>query len=292
MNQIKFVLSATDFSYDARHALQRAVVLAATLEARLEVLHVLSAGPLEAVRRGFALPPGTEAKLVEDAQRMLEAHAAEAAAPMGIEPAIRIAVGDVQTEILSASEQADILTLGAHGSSRLREALLGTTATRLLGKCRRPILVVKRPPAGAYRRVLIPIDFSAASAGIVRLATTVAPQAEFAVVHAFDVPYQDKLWLAGVSQERIDAHRARIRQEAQERIAALIRDSGGEPHRFRSMVQQDDPAPLIVSKETELDADLIVMGKRDRTRTGELLLGSAARWVLSAAKCDVLLSHD
>jgi len=34
----------------------------------------------------------------------------------------------------------------------LRDAILGTTAERLLGKCRRPALVVKRPPRRRGRR--------------------------------------------------------------------------------------------------------------------------------------------
>lgn len=292
MSKIKTVLSATDFSDDARYATQRAGMLAAALGARLEVLHVVSAMSLGTLRQAFGLPAADEAKLIDDAQHALKAQVAEVAATAGAEPTARVAVGDVQETILSAADQADLLVLGAHGSNRLRDMLVGTTSERLLGRNRRPVLVVKRPPAGPYQRVLIPLDFAAYSTAALRVAMCVAPQAELLVVHAFDVPYQDKLWLAGVSQERIEEYQARERQQAQERIAALVRDSAADARRLRGIVEQDDPAPLVLSKESEFDADLIVMGKRNRARAGEMLLGSVTRRVLSAAKCDVLVVHD
>ncbi len=53
------IIAATDFSDDARHAVQRAAMLASTLRVELELLHVVGRSSLVAVRewttRGFMI---------------------------------------------------------------------------------------------------------------------------------------------------------------------------------------------------------------------------------------------
>jgi len=59
-----------------------------------------------------------------------------------------------------AASRFDLVVGGAQGEHRLRDFAICTSAERLLRKIRRPVLVVKRRPAGAYRQVLAPVDFS------------------------------------------------------------------------------------------------------------------------------------
>ena len=56
----------------------------------------------------------------------------------------QVKIGKVLDEILLACAQHDLLVLGAHGLNPLRDLILGTTATRLLRKSMRPVLVVKQ----------------------------------------------------------------------------------------------------------------------------------------------------
>ncbi|HEX7045837.1 MAG TPA: universal stress protein [Burkholderiales bacterium] len=287
MSRIASVLAAVDFSDDARAALARAGALAAALGARLDVVHVVDAEVLAVLRRDFGSTAAAERRLVEELQRLLNAQAA--AAPAGTQPAAHVAVGSVLDEILAAAAGHDLLVLGAHGLNRLRDMLIGTTAARLLARSPVPVLVVKRPPAGAYRRALVPLDASSDAPDPLPLALQVAPEAELTVVHALHVPGRDTLWLAGVAQEHIDAHSAQARERAAERIAARVRAAGAQDRAVRTVIEPDDAAPLILAQQAALDADLIVMGKRDRSRASELLLGSVTRRVLSAAACDVLV---
>lgn len=287
MSAIRSVLAATDFSDHARHAVARAASLAAERKARLTLLHVMSAPALDALHPLFAAPAEAVAKLVADAEAMLAGLASDTGA--GGPPITRVRVGVPRDEILAEAEQMDLLVVGARGSNPVRDFLLGTTAERLLHKTTRPMLTVKRAPRGPYRRVLVPIDFSAYAGAALETALHIAPDADITVLHAFDVPMEKKLWLAGVTDEQIQQYRARARQQALDRIELLIQDvAHGSLRCFRD-VAQGDPAPVILEKEAERDADLIVMGKRGQSLVEKLLLGSATRHVLADAKCDVLV---
>ena len=291
MNTIESLLVATEFSPDARAAVRRAARLSRLLGARLALLHVMSGPSLSALRELFDLPADADARLIEDAQRQLDGAAAEIARESGLAAATQVQVGQVVNEILSASEQADMLVLGAHGLNPLRDLILGTTAERLLKRCRRPALVVKRPPQEDYRRVLVPMDFSRHSLASLRMAMKIAPEAEITVLHAFDAPFEGKLWLAGVSDEQIHRYRLQAQQQALARIDGLLRESG-DPYRCSRSVEHGDAAPLILAREAELGADLIVIGKHGQPVLEELLIGSVTRHVLSDSKCDVLVVHE
>lgn len=293
MTTLRSLLAATDFSGYGRSAAGRAALLAAEQAASLTLLHVLSASSLGELRGQFHPPADTEARLVAGAERMLNELAAEFAAGTRLTaPAVRVRVGHVVDEILAAAAQADLLVLGARGWNPLRDALLGTTAERLLTKCPRPVLVTRREPQAAYRRVLVPVDFSRWSAAALRMALRVAPAADITVFHAYKVPYEGTLRLADVAEDKIREYRIAAQQRALSEIGRLIREAaGGDSTRCFSVVEHGDPAPLILDREAAIDADLIVIGKRGRSLIEETLLGSVTRHTLSDAKSDVLVVH-
>ena len=59
-------------------------------------------------------------------------------------------------------------------------------------------------------------------------------------------------------------------------------------HRLNDVVEQGDPRRLILAKEKQLGADLIVIGKHG-SMVEDLLVGSVTRHILSDSKCDVLV---
>ena len=289
MNSLTSLLAATDFSDGARHAAFRAARLAVDHGAQLALLHLVSGPDLETVRDLFRSPADAEIALVADARQQLDELAELLKARTGIVATTRLVKGRVIDEIAAATEATSMLVVGAHGSSGLHRLLFGTTAERLLRKATRPMLVVKRAPEGAYRRVLVPVDFSAHSDAALALAQRVAPDAEIAVVHAFDVPFEGKLWIAGVAEADIRAHRERARQEALIRIDALFQRVDGPIHRGAAVVEQDDPSRLITLTEKSRDADLIVISRQGQSIVEEFLIGSVARRVIADATCDVLV---
>lgn len=292
MTRIRSLLVASDFSDDARLAAWRAGRLAAEHGARVQLLHVLSEPALSALRRAFDIELKGEARLVEDAQSRLRELAAEVGQRYGVATDVRVEVGDVLDRILAAVATVDLLVVGAHGRNTLQDVILGTTADRLLRKSKQPLLVTKRPPDRPYERVVVAVDFSPYSAEALRLAAQLAPNARIAAVHAVDAPYAESLQVAGVPGEVIATYCMRERQQALERIDTLIDESGGGPHRFTRHVEQSPPAPLILAREREIAADLIVLGKHGHSAVEEMLLGSVTRHVLAGSQCDVLVVAD
>ncbi len=291
MGTMKSLLAATDFSDDARNAVRRAALLAAEQRAQLTLLHVMNSPSLEALRQ-FHVSDQAREKLVSDAGRMLNEWAAELAGMFQSVPTVRVQVGRVQDEILSASEQADLLVLGARGWNPLHDALLGTTAERLLRKSLRPVLVTKRAPAEAYRRVLVPVDFSPCSAAALEMALRTVPKASIVIAHAFEVPFESRLRQAGVTEDEFQEYRIQARQQALNDIDLLIKKTIGDDQQCSRVVEHGAAAPLILAKEAEHDADLIVIGKHGRSAVEEMLLGSVTRHILADANCDVLVVHE
>lgn len=292
MGNIKKLLAATDFSDDARQAVLRAAYLAAQLGAQLELLHVMSGPSLSYMHELFKLGSDADTKLLDDARRMLCELADDVAEKTGFAAIPRVQTGHVTNEILSAADQADMLILGARGLNQMRDLFIGTTAERLLYKCKRPVLVSKRSPHGPYRRVIVPVDLSHHSAALLRMAAWIAPQADITIVHAFDVPFEGKLWLAGVEEDEIQRYRVQARLKAQDQIEMLMQSLGDTSLRLHQTVEHGDAARVILEQEEESNPDLIVIGRHGQSIMGELLLGSVARHVLSYSRCDVLVANE
>lgn len=292
MSQIRKLVTATDFSDDAREAAMRAAALTAELDAQLELLHVVSSSKLDALRELFGLTKDADARLLDDARRMLGELDEDVAEKTGFAAIPRLEVGHVVNTISAAADQADMLVLGARGLSPLRDVFLGTTSENLLRKCKRPILVVKRPMRETYRHVIVPVDLTPHSAFALRMAVTIAPKAHVSVINVFDVPFEGKLWLAGVAESEIQRYRKQASTEAQEQISKLIHDLGETTQQFHPIVEHGDPARVIMELEDSSSPDLVVIGKHSRSAVGEMLLGSVTRHILSYSRCDVLVVNE
>jgi len=292
MKSIKSIVAATDFSEEARHGAERAGIVAGEQQARLDLLHVISRSSLDALDKVFNAPADVETKLVDNAQSMLNELIADIGKKTPVVTNACIKIGRVLDEVLSASESADLLVLGAHGLNPLRDLILGTTAERLLRTCKRPVLVTKRPPQARYEHVLVPVDFSAYSTPALAMATQIAPNARITMIHAFRVPFEGKLRQAGVAEDSIRKYGEEERQEAVKKATDLIHAAMDGTHRISFAVEQGDASRVILAKEEELSTDLIVIGKHGRSMVEEWLLGSVTRHVLAGSKCDVLVVHE
>lgn len=289
MKPAKRFVAATDFSQHALWATQRAALLAAQNGARLELLHVVAEGPLKALRDLLKAKPKGVANLVEDVRQALSETAAALAKATGASVSTRVEVGEVLEVIARECKSVDLLVLGARGSNPLRDAILGTTAERLLGRCSGPMLIVKRRPAHRYERIIVGVDFSPASEDALRAALRLGPQAAVIAVHAYDVPFEGKLGLAGVERATIDGYRYRAAEKAIARIRAVGERAAGARARVGHKVGHGYAPHLILRQEQTRRADLIALGKQKRRAIQEFLLGRVTRHVLADSRSDVLV---
>ena len=279
------IVAATDFSDNAGNAVRRAAMLASQHRVELELLHVVNRPWLDAVRSWIRTPANVADRLVDDARHSLE----QSMASCGEQASARVAVGDVLDDIISNCESNRILAVGARGLSPLRDVILGTTAERLVGRCECPILVVRKPPEEAYRSVLVAVDLLPGSENALAVAAQIAPNAKMAAVHAYHVPFESTLHRAGVAMKEIEQYRSTAFHTALQGISTMSGTATGDPTRFLPIVDRGHAARLILEHEQALSADLLVIGKRQRSAAEALILGSTTRHVLADAGCDVLV---
>jgi nucleotide-binding universal stress UspA family protein len=288
------LLAATDFSAPARHALERAALIAqAHTDARLALAHIVSGSALDSLRR---MLPGdaaeAEAQLLTRAKKDLDVLATNLASRHGCSVDTVMASGSALTLLseLVETRQIDLLVMGVRGSHFMRELLLGSTTERVLRKSRRPLLAVKQRPQAPYRRILAPVDFSVHAAAAINAAHAWIPDADVILLHAFEVEMESTFRLAGMDDDRIHAYRIQARNAAQEAMNAFI-GTLQVPARRLTRDFAHGPATLrILEHEQMMDADLIVMGKHGQSVMEELLLGSVTKHVLAHCSSDVFIA--
>ena len=195
------ILAATDFSVDGNNAVRRAALLAHEHGARLHILHVLNPAGCKPLRDWFSptLDLDLKAAQARDALRRL---AVEILGAYDLTASVEVAVGNPFETLMKASEHVDLVVLGRRGHGHLKGLLVGRTVDRMLRICRRPVLVVKTSVQGSYRRVLVPIDFTAASGAAIRVADRMRREMSMHVFHALNSKREAVLRDADVPEHR------------------------------------------------------------------------------------------
>ncbi len=290
------ILAATDLSAPARHAVERACLLAAQQDSALHVVHALELDALDTVRELFgANLAAARAGLEADARARLVPHLAAAARGGDTIASARVLSGTPLAVIAREAEALDagLVVLGARGTSFLRHAVLGSTAARLLRKSgRRPVLMVRQAPHGAYRTVLVAVDFSPVSQTLIEAARRWGQGANIVLLHAFELPYEALLSRAGIDAQEIARLLSGEMQCRRDQLRYLAAEAGLTALDHRALVVHGEPSQRVIAMEQECDADLIVVGKHGTHLTEELLLGSVTRQVLDGAQGDVLVVPD
>src|SRR4051812_26848228 len=269
MGSIRHVLAPPDLSAPAPHAADRAASLARSVGATLDLVHVAQAPPLDRLRRLVAeLPEDLPQRWLADSEAALHALAAGLEQRHGVAARVHLASGATLAEIARVADatSADLIVFGARGSSFVRHLVLGSTAERLVSTCARPMLVVKQIAHGPYRSVLVPVDFSPASAASLQCAAAVAPGARLRVLHAFEAPFEGKLRTAGVRDRLLRQYRKRAEREAREQMAALRAQAEPPKTSGAALILHGSAVVKILEQEQEDDCDLIVIGKGQESR--------------------------
>jgi nucleotide-binding universal stress UspA family protein len=185
----------------------------------------------------------------------------------------RVVRGNRPWEVLLAeSRDADLLVVARHANSRARGITHGSTATNLIHRARRPLLVALAPPKGTQfpGRIMVAADGPGHPEDAVRLAGQIAKHAG----------------AAAITLLRLDWSRRAKRPALAEAVAQLQEATGTEPV---EIVVGGTPRRLIPQWATREGASLIVMGTRELT--GVRALRSVSERVAHEAPCSVLILH-
>lgn len=276
------ILVATDFSPRSDRALRRAVILARQTESRLFLLHALDddiPDRLLSTRREL-----TESLLAEMAYAVTEND--------DIPCDYRLALGDPFRVIGEAARQfgPDVIVIGPHRRSLLKDMFVGTTAERIIRKSSIPVLMANAVPVDTYKRILFATDFSECSAMAVEAAAnlSLAAHAKSTLLHIFDVP--DKLMMQRSLPQRseIEAYEQEQQAEASANMRTFVRQLNWRPDETRVEQVKMSVAETVGWIARKSRSDLVVVGTHGRTGLEKYLLGSVAEEVIRDAETDIL----
>jgi universal stress protein A len=140
----------------------------------------------------------------------------------------------------------------------------------------------------AFRKILVPVDFSAHSEQAVRMAASIARRYEalLDIIHVYEpLSYPLPEGYVMFTQQQLETMFAEFDRLL--RLAKETAEAAGASQ-VETHVRQGLAVSAICELAREGAYDLIVMGTRGRTGLGHLLLGSVAESVLRAAPCPVL----
>ena len=167
---VKKILYATDLSENARFAFAYAVSLAGLYNASITFIHVLPEVPalLDKSVIGYISPERWEEIKAQNVEEAREAIIGKRRDHLAIRDALHqfsedvresrkgesfvtddiiVVRGNPVEEILKYSEEinCDLIVMGTHGQGTLADAMMGSTARRVLRRSTKPVLVVRLP---------------------------------------------------------------------------------------------------------------------------------------------------
>ena len=284
------VLCPIDFSEPSRAALRYAAAIAVHAGAGLTLLTVND--PLLAEAADMA---GGSGRLAADARVELEKFYRDSLPGSARRPAAGFVVstGPAAAEILRhAKEGADLLVMSSHGATGIRKLFFGSTTERVLRETSVPVLVVPRGDPGpetmadmkkVVRRILVPVDLSAALEDQVRVAaglaeTFAAPLLLEHIVEPVRAVVPGHAYAANVDSER--------RGRAEQRLNALVATLPPAA-RPEALVMFGEPSEEISKIANDRGVGLIVLGLHASALLGARM-GSVTYRVLCVTNALVL----
>jgi nucleotide-binding universal stress UspA family protein len=277
---VKRLLAATDLSERSDRALQRAVAIAGQHSAELEILTVVE----------DALAAPLLESQIELATRALELQTLALPRPSNASVSTRVVSGQDFIDILRCADEfiAELIVLGP-SRYEMRSLFRGTTAERVIRFGHLPTLVVRAPVMQPYQRVMVAVDRSTHSQRALECALTLAPDADFLLVHALHVPFKGFLGTETIQQITREGE-DRIRSDIDTDVGAAVQKTRVSP-KWTLQIATGLPNEVLKAAAAQFDADLIAVGTHGRSAIGYAVLGSVAENLLADSSTDVLAAR-
>ena len=159
--QIKKILYATDLTKNSTYAFYYATDLARKHDAKIVILHCVESIPPSVYSQGITedvlklIRKNKEEEKVQDAaeiKQLLLQFCQNAESQIGppcvnLVSEIIVKEGYPANEILNTSEEkeCDVIVLGTHGKGWLKQTFLGSVASSVLSRTRKPVFVIPLP---------------------------------------------------------------------------------------------------------------------------------------------------
>lgn len=278
------VVVPTDFSAGGQAAIERALRLPLSKKAKVTLLHVVPDD----------IPGNLRVQAIAEAEAGLEKALSSVhglAQARGLAPSqfiTDVVEGDAARQILKRAHtaEADLVVMGRHGRRPVADLFLGSTAQKVVKAGDVGVLLVQRPASAQWKRALVAVDLQRSSIALVKQAQPLLELAgEVTLFHASRVPFEEYVTMTG---ELSRSYREEFLSDAEADLEALVAKTG---LRAKTEAQPGDPRLLVLDELRQEDVDLLVVGAHEKKRLQRLFMGSVAEWLMTHAKCDVLILH-
>ncbi|HKE53684.1 MAG TPA: universal stress protein [Actinomycetota bacterium] len=259
------VLVGADGSERANEAVRQASLLAAAVQARVILAHVIEDRPYEEGQP----------------ERALDAAVATARA-VGADPETRFLTGDPAGAMVKEAERegVDLLCVGPDSGLLGGAIRFGHVAGKILRDGRCSVLIGRRAGDRFPRQVACAVDGSEASVltALAAAGVALATGAELSLLHVVPVfRGRNEEWTLGPDEEDPEELEASVKA-----VSAL----GVTPIREMAMGRPEHTLVRVAERD---EVDLVVVGYRGVGGMTRMLLGSVGEHVAQHAQCSVLV---
>ncbi len=276
------ILVPTDLSKRSELAIVRAIALGKLWNTKTSVLHVVDNDqPAEIIQQKM-----------EQAQAYLKHYLLRGDSDhSNIEMIVR--AGEIYETINATAKEkgSRLIVMGAHRRNIILDVFRGTTIERVLHTGNIPVLMAIRDSRNGYDAVVFGVDMDEYSKYAIGKACDygLVNTARLTVVHAYSDIVKAELNFAGMNFEEIKKHIGKEYNRNVDRVYGYLSETPLVDKNYRLVLEETDPAQLILKVAGDIEADLIVIGTRSARGIRKVILGSVAEYVLRHAHSDVLV---
>jgi nucleotide-binding universal stress UspA family protein len=207
--------------------------------------------------------------------------------------------GDASEVVLEAAEKekADLITMTTHGRSGIMRWLLGSVADRVVQHSKVPVALIrvggdKPVPSAAVERILVPLDGSEVSAGILPFVKEYAKLfgSSLVLYHAVS-PVGAYPGFETANAQVVGELLEDMQKEGAEMLSQTAERLKAEGFTAETAVSIELAADGILNAAEQSKAGLIAIGTHGRSGVTRTVLGSVANAVLRRSTLPVLLIH-
>jgi nucleotide-binding universal stress UspA family protein len=276
---IKKILIPTDFSDTANIALDHAITLAKICNAEISLIHVVSALSYKVALPEVEEDESQNARIKKAITSKLESIANEILQNHGINVNTLVVSGKVRDEVVKKAEEldSDIIILGTHGVSGLKEFFMGSNAFRIVSEASCPVLSVQSKAKRAeYKKIVVPIDNSFHS------------REKLGISVKFALAYDATLLVIGLRSYDHDDENLNARFRMKMKQVNDYLDERDVKYQSEMLFCQSNIATATMDYAVKNDADLIVIMTEQEINTTGFFMGPYAQQVVNHSPIPVL----
>lgn len=269
---IKKILVPTDFSETANKAINQAIAIAVTTNAKLKLIHVIK--PNDIMPAGFIKT--WDDSIYKKAKKELKKIVKNIKKNNSITVSIDVKIGSIDEEIcaMARKEKMDLIVIGTHGTSGVKEFFVGSNAYKIVSKALCPVLTIQKKPIDlTFKNIILPI----------RLERNSRQKVDYVVelAHLFN----STVFITGFTNDKNKSKQDKVKQYVAQVEKYLTKNNIN--HKSQSIFADNFTKEILVHA-TNNKADLIVVMKENDFSVDQLIKGPFAQQFVNHSSIPVL----